>query len=198
MNKPLHVIYLPGLGDGSLKIQDRLVKTWQNYGVSSEQYNLYWSDKKPWQPKLEKLLAHIDEINLLGKSVGLVGASAGASAAINAFAARKDSIVGIVLISGKVNRPEAIGKSYSRTNPAFLTSVQQCVSSLAKLEDTDRRKILSRYALIDEIVLISDSRIPGARNKYVPTIGHAFTIITQLLLGAPSFVKFLKRLNKHT
>jgi hypothetical protein len=52
----------------------------------------------------------IKELHGQDRIVSLVGASAGAGAAINAFAARKNIVNGVVCIAGKVNNPDAIGE----------------------------------------------------------------------------------------
>jgi hypothetical protein len=43
---------------------------------------------------------------------------------------------------------------------------------------------------------MGDSKVTGGINKMMPTIGHGFTIATQLLFGAPSFLFWLKSLGK--
>lgn len=191
----LHLIYIPGLGDnGDIKGQRWAVARWPRHGVEAEVFQMRWADQEPWEFKFKRLLKRIDELNKEGKRVALVGASAGASAVINTFAARQDKIVGCVLIAGKVNRPRAIGPAYRRDNPAFVTSAYDCEKALASLNTDERKRILSRYALIDETVYKPDSRIPSARNRLSPTVTHFGTIAFQITLGAPSFIRWLKRL----
>ena len=190
--KSLHLIYVPGLGDQNVSSQQWAVNTWHRYGVTAELVQMNWASGD-WEPKLERILTSIDAAVHDGKAVGLVGASAGASAVINAYAARRESVVGVVLIAGKVNRPETVGHGYKSKNPAFWTSINQCQLSLAKLDDSDRKRILSRRGLLDEVVLPADNIIPKAHNHRVPSIGHVITISTQLLFGAPSFIRFLRK-----
>jgi hypothetical protein len=190
----LHVIYIPGLGDHKVGGQQRAVSTWKQWGVTPELFQMKWADGEAWEDKFSRLLDRIDELNDAGTKVALVGASAGASAVINAFAARKDIIVGSVLLSGKVNRPGAVGESFKRNNPAFWTSINDCQKALASLNTDYRGRILSRYGVLDEMVPYMDSVIKGARNRVAPTAGHAFNIGSQLLVGAPSFIKYLKKL----
>jgi hypothetical protein len=59
-----------------------------------------------------------------------------------------------------------------------------------------RKRILSLYGWIDELVYKPDSQIEGAKNRMVPTIGHVVTIGFQLALGAPGFIRFIKQ--QHT
>lgn len=188
----LHVIYVPGLGDRKVDGQRAVVRRWRWWGVEPELLQMNWGDKEPWKPKLNRLLSRIDELYADGQAVALVGVSAGASAVINAYAARKDKVVGVVCIAGKINRPEAIDSRYERNNPAFITSVTNCAQALKTLTPEDRRHILSRYGAIDGLVLRKDSIVPGARNRVSFTFGHVPTIALQITLGAPGFLWFLK------
>ena len=192
MRKRLHIIYIPGLGDDNVGVQRKAVRTWRLWGVEPELFQMKWGDSEPWQQKFERLLARIDTLTSNGTQVALVGASAGASAVINAYAARKNSIAGCVLLAGKVNRPNKIGDRYRRDAPAFVNSAYTCEQSLQRLNNTARKHILSRFASIDEVVYKADSIIPGAKNQMVPSIGHAVTIASQLVFGAHSFIRFLK------
>jgi hypothetical protein len=189
----LHIIYVPGLGDRKVAGQRAAIRTWRWWGVEPELFQMNWGDKEAWAPKFKRLLARIDELSADGTPVGLVGASAGASAIINAYAARKDQLVGVISIAGKINRPEVIGARYRRNNPAFITSAQACAEALKTLTKADRQHILSHYAVLDGIVYKADSRVPGAHNRITPTIGHVPTIATQLLFGSPIFLRFLKK-----
>jgi hypothetical protein len=192
MTSKLHIIYVPGLGDRKVGTQQKVVHTWRWWGVEPELFQVNWGDKGPWEPKFQRLLARIDVLTSDGKRVGLVGVSAGASAVINAYAARKDQVVGVVCIAGKINRPQHIAKHYARKNPALITSVHDCEKAIATLNSNDRSHILSRFAVLDGIVPKIDSRVSGAHNRLSPTIGHTPTIAIQITCGAPSFLQFLK------
>jgi hypothetical protein len=193
--KPLHIIYIPGLGDiPEPRAQLRAVAHWPKHGVESELFQMSWGDGKPWQPKFDRLLVRIDELLSNDRDVALIGASAGAGAAINAFTARKNHLVGVVCIAGKVNRPNTIGSQYRRSNPAFVTSAKACEIALTHLGSDDRARILSRYALLDETVYKADSRIPGATNQLLPTVTHFLTIAYGITFGMSANVRFLKKL----
>jgi pimeloyl-ACP methyl ester carboxylesterase len=192
-SKKLYVIYIPGIGDAGGRFQPWAVRTWRWWGVESELYAMYWADDVLWEDKLLKLLRHIDSL-AKDHQVALVGASAGAAAVIQAFAARKDTVVGGVTICGKINNPDSIGPRYRSRNPSFVTAAYQTKSALNELNDAARAHILCRYALFDEVINNKDdSRIPGARNQVVPSVMHALTIGLQIALGAPSFIRFLKK-----
>lgn len=189
----LAVIYIPGLGDHNPRGQRFVVQSWRLWGVEAELFHVNWGDGKAWQPKFERLLKQIDDLAAAGKQVALVGASAGAGAVINAYAARPKAIQGCVLIAGKVNDPAGIGPRYRNGNPAFIDSANQVPASLEKLGAEERRRILSIFSILDPVVPRQDSRIPGVRNRYTVVIGHSSTIAVQITLGAAGFIWFLKR-----
>lgn len=193
MTNKLRAIYITGLGDSDPGAQIKAVGWWRRWGVEPELWQMNWANDETWEAKFAKLLARVDEIAASGQPIGLVAASAGATAAISAFGARKDKIAGVVLIAGKANRPEAIGSGFQSKNPAFLPAAKASHAALKTLDASDRQRILSRYALADELVYKPDSKIPGAHNRLVPSVGHIITIATQITLGAPSFLRFLKR-----
>jgi hypothetical protein len=188
----LHIIYIPGIGDHKLAGQQKAINTWHFYRVEAEICQMNWIDGQPWPPKFERILNRIDTLVAEGNQVGLVGVSAGASAAINAYAARKDKLAGLVCIAGKILRPQTIGGKYKRQNPAFVTSAYDCQKSLATLNEADRQRIQTRFGIFDNIVLTRDSRIEGAHNKRVPMILHTPIIATQIYLAAWSITRFLK------
>lgn len=190
---PTHVIYIPGLGDNkNVRGQRVAVGLWRIWGVRPHVYQMKWADKQPYQPKFKSLLKLIDELSQQG-TVALVGSSAGATVALNAFAARPRLVKAVVCIAGKVNNPQTIGLHYLRDSPAFGESAQAVVSSLAQLGSEERLRMLSLFAAVDPIVPARDSIIEGAHNRRLPTIGHPVTIATQLIFGAPLFLHFIKR-----
>ncbi len=194
--KKLHIIYIPGLGDENIGSQRLVLSMWRFLNVDVEIMQMHWSGTMQWDEQLHRLLKRIDELKAQGIPVGLVGVSAGAVAVIQAYALRTDSLVGCVLIAGKVNRPEAIGEQYRRTSPMFVTAAEQSPTALALVKRSARMRILSRYALIDGVVSKADSFVEGAQNQVLFSFGHAYTIATQIIFGAPSIVHFLKRLRK--
>jgi pimeloyl-ACP methyl ester carboxylesterase len=191
------VIYIPGIGDDVKGLQSTLIKKWRLYGMEPIIHEVPWMDREAFAPKLERLLARIDELVKHGHTVSLVAASAGAGAAINAFAKRPDKVNGVVCIAGKVNNPESIGDGYRQRSPSFIESAQQVQFSLDILDEGNYRpRIMSRYALFDPIIPRDDSIVLGGVNITVPTFGHSVTIAEQLLLGAPNYLRWLKRLAK--
>ena len=192
MNK-LHVLYVPGLGDHDLTKQSNMLVFWKWWNVETEIFQMNWADDVAWKKKFNALLKRIDGLYAKGEKIALVGISAGGSAVINAYAARPNKIVGVACIAGKINQPEKIGPRYHNRNPSFVESAKNSPLSVDKLTEAQRSKILSRYGVFDPLVSKTDSRVPGARNRLSPTIGHVMTIAYQITIGAPSLLHFLKK-----
>ncbi len=191
MSQNQHIIYIPGLGDTQVTWQRRAVSTWRLWGVKPHLFQVNWADGETFEPKMKRLLQLVDECAADGK-VSLVCASAGASAALPVFAARQEVISGVVCIAGKIHNPGAIGGSYRSKNPAFVEAAQLVADALLQLKDR-HGNILSIRSTFDPIVPARDSYLHGAHNKVTIVMGHAATIATQLLFGAPKFLRFLKQ-----
>lgn len=187
-----HIIYLPGLGDPHYKEQGVLLKLWRIYHVKVHYHPVYWRDDVPFSKKLDGIIKQIDELKARGYTISLIGTSAGASAAINAYAKREDKISGVVCICGKLRNTDKIGESYYIKNQAFKGSIALLASSLEKLSKTNRSKILSIHPLYDEIVPVKDTVIDDAKLKTIPTIGHAFSIMYSVTFGSRVITNFLK------
>jgi hypothetical protein len=119
--------------------------------------------------------------------------SAGASAALAAFAQRKRTVSGVVFICGKLARPEGVQKSYFIKNPAFQTAMARLKSYEAKLNTSDRQKILSIRPLYDQTVAVRDTKISGVHHRIIPTLFHAPSIALGITIFSPIVIFFLKK-----
>jgi pimeloyl-ACP methyl ester carboxylesterase len=191
MPKVTHAFYIPGLGNPRNKGQGLLLKVWRIYGVRIHYYPMYWSDKRSFSEKFEALLEAIDATAKKTGSVSLIGTSAGASAVINAYAARRQIIHRVVCISGKLNNPQTAENRF-KENPSFEGSLRMVATSLAALNVTDRSRILSLHPVYDDVVPINDTRIEGAHEGLEPVVGHVASIIYALTLGSYRICRFLK------
>ncbi|MGB4758440.1 MAG: hypothetical protein WBP26_00085 [Candidatus Saccharimonadales bacterium] len=189
-----YVIYIPGLGDHNTKGQEFLLKSWKLWGVQPVLVPMRWADKQAFAPKLKQLIAKIDELRAGSTNkVSLVAASAGASAAIAAFAARRDTVHKVVLICGEVKVGVHIKQSYRTENPAFTESVQLLGLNLEKLSKTDRSRMRSYHPLFDETVPVADTKIEGVASKRMLVVGHPFGIAYGLALQAPWIMCWVKQ-----
>jgi len=188
-----HVFYVPGILDDIYHLQSVLVATWRLYGVRAHCHPMPWAGTEPYELKFNKLLAAIDDQLDKGNVVSLVGASAGASAVINAYVERADRINGVVYVCGKINGPETVSKKTYKENPAFKTSLAELQTSLSKLSARDKSKMLSLYSDKDNSVPYEATTVPGVDEQQLPGLNHGQSIIYSLSLGAPVITRFLKK-----
>lgn len=191
------IIYVTGLGDGvsdrNVAWQRRIIRCWRLWGVNAEIFQMKWADDEPFQYKIERLLARVDELDTRGHKISLVGVSAGASAALAAFVARKPIISGVVFICGKLAHPETVQQSYYDENPAFQAAMQQLNANLSKLNQADTQKLLSIHPLYDQTVRVRDTKIAGVRWRAIPTLLHVPSIALGITLFLPIGLLFLKK-----
>lgn len=194
MTKPLYILYIPGVGDDNTASQRLLISTWWLWGASAELFPMRWSNSEPWSAKQNRLLARITQLCAEHHDVAIIGSSAGAAAAVWAFAQLPQKLVGCVLIAGKTRRADTIGQPYAAKSPALVDAVRDAEWAIAQLSSKDKTRIQSRYAIADGVVLHADSVVPGAHNHTALSIGHAWTIATQLVAGAPFYIHFLRKM----
>jgi hypothetical protein len=186
------IIYIPGLGDSRVKGQRLALRTWTRFGVRTHLHQMNWADGEAFEPKLKRLVSEIDIYKKQGLTVSLIAASAGASAAVNAYVQRKDDLNGVIFVCGKLSG--YFHPSYHQTNPAFAQSMEMLPTSLAWLNDVDTAKMLSLHPIVDPTVPVAQTRIPGVRNHRMPVSGHAIGIGYGITVRAKANVRFFKQL----
>lgn len=190
------IIYVTGLNDANPTFQKNVIRSWRIYGVQPVLFHTGWANSQSFSQKLERLLDLIDDSSQQGNAVSLIGASAGASMVIAAYARRKETVNGVAFICGKLRRPEAVGTRYYLQNPAFREAMSTLNNNLAKLTKSERARILSIYPLFDETVVITDTFVTGAKKAVFPTLFHVPTIGLGISLLSFVPIIFLKRLAK--
>ncbi|HSX30408.1 MAG TPA: hypothetical protein VLE99_00630 [Candidatus Saccharimonadales bacterium] len=187
------VLYVPGIGDHYTVVRRLATIGWYLYGVRPVVHRMDWSDGRPFAIKLQSLLQHIDRLVATGHRVSLVGESAGASAAIHAYAARPQAVQRVVCLCGKLKHPQSIRPSVLLANPAFGESMALLPHSLVKLDDASLARVRSIHPLRDSSVPIDDTQLAGAEWRTIPSVGHAASIIAGNTLFSYLLVPFLKR-----
>lgn len=190
------IIYIPGLGDKNPRFQTLAVKMWRIYGYKSQLIQMNWDDKTSWSKKLPLIIKQIDYLFEQGYKVSLVGASAGATAVVNAYAERSDKIDALITIAGKINRPETLGQKYIDTNPSFIESINQAQKSLNTLQTEDLKKFLCIYSLKDGLVTKEDSIINGAKSYESKVPYHPLAIAYYLTIGFYKINQHIRLLTK--
>ncbi len=192
----IKVIYLPGLGDHRRWFQDKLIKLWRLFGLNAEYQSVGWADDEPFEDKLKRIVDKIDELASDGHKVALVGVSAGASAAHNAYSLRRDKISAVVFICGKVKGTDNINPNYFKQNPAFRDSIFASDRALQTATEADKSKMLYLYCVRDKTVGPQYNRIKGIGDRKIFGLGHISGIFITLILHGRMIAKFIKNRSK--
>lgn len=182
------VIIVPGLGDNLTNI-GLATKFWCWLGLQPVVFDSRWRDpEENLTTKLKRLTTVIDRQNELGKKVSLVGTSAGASLAMNAFLMRRESVNKVVSVCGRLKA----GSAEEISPPAFGQSVASFEEKEKSLTAYDRAKMMTISAKFgDQLVPAKTSVIEGVINTKVPTPEHVFSIAMSLTLFSRPIINFL-------
>lgn len=187
------IVIVPGLGDGG-KLFRFMVKSWWRM-FPNEIHVFGWRDKgAKLIDKQNSLLQRIDDLAKDGRKVYLVGTSAGGSAVLNAFMARRSVVSGVVNVCGRLREGVGVRPTLKRaacTSEIFAQSVKSCESDLNSLTNSDLKKILTISPIYDEIVPTSTVGIEGATNIIVPTFFHGVGIRCSIIFLRSKIINFL-------
>lgn len=189
----LAIIYVPGIKDDFLYVQSCLIQFWRFRSIRPVLLTMPWSGEEPFEPKLARLVAKIDNLRRQGHKVSLVGASAGASAVLNAYAQRNEALESVAYICGKINHPGTVSSRTYAYNPAFKASMLQLQKTLHLIGDTDKRKLCSFYSPADQTVPYADTVVKGVTEKILPPLGHPWAILYAISFGSGQLIQSLKR-----
>ena len=195
--KPLHIIYIPGLGDRRINklAQNLLIRLWRRrFNVSAECFIVGWVDRKSsLQSKLAQLHKRIMAAKQRGYEVALVASSAGGSLAIHALARHPNDIRCTAIICGALAGADKVAPEVYELNPMFKESMEALPLSFKKLAQQQRRTILSVKPAHDKIVNPKYQKITGAPVLQMPTSGHMYSIVVALTRYSRDIVEFLRQ-----
>jgi len=194
MKQQHHVIFVPGILDDIYHAQSALIESWRLHGVHGHCHEVPWAGPEAWEPKFQRLLDKIDKYKKQGHLVSLIGASAGASAVLNAYVERRNDITGLVYICAKINAPETVEEKTYRENPAFKTSLYALQDNLKELTPEDKAKMHSFYSPGDTRVPYEATVITGVEEIRLPALRHGRAILYGLSVGAGQLLAPLREL----
>lgn len=187
------IIYVPGLGDHNLSVQQTALKLWRIHGVTHEICAVKWLEAEPWPTKLNRLLERIDYHKSQDAFVSLVGISAGGSAVMAAYGARADAINAVVLVCAKSQYPERIGQRFRDKHPALYDAVSDSSRTITALGEAQKTRVLNMHPLIDWLVPVSETKIADVRDSRMPVVGHFGGIAYAITVGSFQIVRFVKQ-----
>jgi dienelactone hydrolase len=175
------IIVVTGLGDNG-KADEVATGAWKSEGLDPIIFVPRWENGKGVKPKLARLLKVIDRESKKEK-IYLMGISAGASLAMNAFIQRLQKVEKMVSLCGRLRMgwsDNLINKKLQENTlkvPGFKESVKMAEKGIKKLSADDKKRILTVSAeIVDELIPIETSQLNGAKNILIPGIGHLLTI----------------------
>jgi len=190
------IIVVAGLGDNKLELTIAS-NWWKKEGLEPIIFLPRWENKKGVKPKLARLLKMIDKESSKDK-IFLIGISAGASLAMNAFLKRLGKVEKMVSVCGRLKMgwsDNEISKKLQKntlTRRAFKESVKLLEDKIKDLKEEDKKRIMTVSAEYgDELIPIQTSKIDGADNITIPTIGHLITITSAMTNNFGPIKKFL-------
>lgn len=187
------VIYIFGLGDHRSRGQTLAVQLWRLRGVGVRVHHMHWNQAGTLDAKLAPLIENIDALHAAGRRVSLVGVSAGASAAIHAYARRPQIVHRVVCLCGKLRHAETVHPRVYHTNPAFQQSMEALPASLDALGKIGRERILSVRPMADNSVPPADTDVPDAHTARVPTRGHVLSIAYCITIYSRRIVRYIRQ-----
>jgi pimeloyl-ACP methyl ester carboxylesterase len=186
------VFYISGLGDTYDTYRRKALKLWSFFGINAVLLPMRWDDGEAYDEKFKRSMDHVERALSRHERVTVVGESAGGSMSVNLFAANP-SIYSLVTVAG-VNKSSTTVAAYRlRRSPAFAESRQLVDTSLAKIAVDRMKRVHSIHAVSDNMVRPRHSRINGANNYRIWTVGHLFTIAVCLTLLSGYVIRLAKR-----
>jgi dienelactone hydrolase len=191
MKQPIHILYIPGLGDKNDSFRRRALGWWKYKNITAELVPMNWSTNESYSAKFERVSAAIDSVK--DKKVVLVGESAGGSMAVNVYSARPNDIHRAMTLCGKNTHPENVSPTTYRNNPAFRPSMDATIQSVHRLTPEQKRAFVSITPLYDPTVPVAQTLLPGCRHVWLWTVGHVVPIVMGLTVLSWVIVREARR-----
>lgn len=155
-----------------------------------------WRSDETYEKKEKRLLVLVDVLCKQKNSIFLIGQSAGGSLVLNVFSKRKDFLVGVINVAGRLRRGDQVFPSLSlasRSSVAFQASVEMCEDVTEKgFTIEDRKRIMTIRPMWDEVVPSSTVTVPGARNDILPFFEHTLGGCGILLFYCSRLFSFIR------
>ena len=197
------VLYINGLGDGSIGVKDRLVQAWwRRAGIEFNRAGVDWYGGASFDDRLAEIVAKADELITQFGRAAIIGSSAGGSLALNAFFQLRDKNVCVINAHGRL-RAGSYGDSnihslYRRAklntnkpSQSFYDSVVYAETEvLPKLTDDYRQRILVLSQLTDLVVPTKLMSIEGVQEYRSFAFGHSGGFLAHLLADRDMIIDF--------
>jgi pimeloyl-ACP methyl ester carboxylesterase len=190
---PVHLIYVPGLGDGYDPWRRLAFKRWNRSDIDVTFVPMRWRDAgETFDQKLMRLRKAID--SRPGYHTVLIGESAGGAVTVVAAERFSQQIDGVITICGKNARADHVSPSVYARQPAFKTAIQRADTVIAAMSPVDGRAFYLLNAQYDSVIKPADSYIPGAHRRTLWLFGHLLAIAMVLVFERRLITRLARQL----
>lgn len=169
------VLLFTGLGDDStIRKQERYIDWLNKRRPETAQIHMFatrWHTPETYEEKRKRALAFVAEHQ--NARVGY-GISAGAGLLLS-LATELPEDFSYHFISGKLRRPETIGKERNKSAPALYDTVVASEQSF-EAKRSEKSSMNCYAGFLDGVLRIEDMRLPDVAFKRIPMIHHTATI----------------------
>lgn len=181
------IIFVPGLGsEKTINRQRWWVMRWQKR-ANIHFFEPNWHSEESSEDKVARLVDLIDAIE--SDSIEVYGASAGGPLAIAGYGKRPQKIKRLVFISPKLVGSSTIGSAYRNSAPALFEIVQMSEEVVSNHPEAPNRNVIAYRPAFDPVVPVHDMCIAGGDNRFIPTFGHATSVVAALVFVFPRYVR---------
>lgn len=189
--KTIHLIYIPGLGDGYDPIRKLGLAFWNRKDVIVIHVPMNWSHETE---TFENKFARIERaVESNANHVVLVGESAGGAMAIAAAQLLGARIAHTITLCGMNQGVQNVNPRLYQSNPAFEATMQHADESGSKLTSEDKAAMTIVYSSNDFTVRPKNTLLSGVKAIDLKTPGHAFTILSVLYFRSGLIRKIAKQ-----
>lgn len=200
----LAVLYINGLGDGSIRAKDRLVQRWWRHtGINFHYAEVDWYDGSSFDDRLAEMAAKTDELITEFGRVAIIGSSAGGSLALNTFFKLRDKNICVINAHGRLrkgdytNRNSLHHRAHLDTNKpsqSFYDSVTRVENEvLPNLTKQEKQRILVLSQLTDLVVPTELMSIEAVKEHKSLAFGHSGGFLAHLLADRDLIIDFANK-----
>ena len=191
MAKRLHIIYLPGFGDGYDIGRRTALWGWRIWGVTTQYIPMRWNSNESYSEKYARIDQAITAA--AGRRIVIIGESASGTMALAAYAKRRRDLYKVMTISGKNNNPASVAPRLYRQHVAFREALATAEAATNQLSSEDHHDFIAFYPLYDEVIPPKEAVIPDCQLVRLFSAGHLLTIALALTLYSGYIVRIAKR-----
>ena len=200
----LAVLYINGLGDGSIHAKDKLVqKWWRQAGIHFHHAGVDWYDGKSFDDRLAEMTTEANELIAKSGRVAIIGSSAGGSLALSTFFELRDKNICAINAHGRLRKGDYTNHNSLHHRGHLDTdkpsqSFYDCVvhvenEVLPNLTEQEKRRILVLSQLTDLVVPTELMSIEGAKEHRSFTFGHLGGFLAHLLADRDFIIEFANK-----